>query len=165
MAHCVKCIYCQQIFDRDKEAAVAVSGRRYAHEKCVTEERKKEIQEQNDLKDLENYIKQLFNTSYVSAKIKKQIRDFRQEYHYTYSGMYKTLIWWFEIKKNPLEKANNGIGIIPFVYKDACDYYYRLYLAQTINDLDDIDKYKVQKIEIEIGSPRAQIKPIKLFNI
>lgn len=165
MAHTVKCVYCQQTFDRDKEPAVTINERRYAHEKCVTEERKKEIQEQKDIKELENYIKKLFNTSYISAKIKKQIRDFRQEYHYTYSGMYKTLVWWYEIKKNTLEKANNGIGIVPFVYKDACDYYYRLYLAQTINNLDNIDNYNPKIIEVEIESPKAFVKIPKLFNI
>jgi hypothetical protein len=165
LAHPVKCFYCQQTFDRDKEAAILVAERRYAHAKCVTEERQKDIKEQQDLKELENYVKQLFNTSYVSAKIKRQIRDYRQEYHYTYSGIYKTLVWWYEIKKNTIEKANNGIGIVPFVYQDAYEYYKRLYLAQTINELSNIDNYNPEVIEVSIGSPRATSKPVRLFEI
>ena len=32
--HKVKCKYCQEIFDRDKEPFVKVSERRYAHKLC-----------------------------------------------------------------------------------------------------------------------------------
>ena len=34
MAHAVKCVYCGEIFDRDKEICVEVSPRRYAHATC-----------------------------------------------------------------------------------------------------------------------------------
>ena len=62
--------------------------------------------------------------------------------------MLKTLIYWYEIKGNSTEKANGGIGIIPYVYKDASEYYYSIYLAQIANrdkkdrDLTDIDAAK-----------------------
>ena len=35
MSHMVKCIYCQSTFNRDKEAFVQISPRRYAHEDCA----------------------------------------------------------------------------------------------------------------------------------
>ena len=54
-------------------------------------------------------------------------KDFKKEYNYSYTGIQKTLYWWYEIKKNDLSKANDGIGIVPFIYKDACDYFYRIY--------------------------------------
>ena len=34
MSHYVKCVYCQQRFDRDKEEYVSVGGRRYGHVEC-----------------------------------------------------------------------------------------------------------------------------------
>ena len=36
MAHRVKCTICGQVFDRDKEAYINTSARRYAHYKCAT---------------------------------------------------------------------------------------------------------------------------------
>ena len=109
-----------------------------------------------------NYIKKLFKEDYLNAKIRKQIRDFRKEYQYTYSGMLKTLYWWYEIKGNSIDLAQGGIGIIPFIYDDALKYYYSIFMAQTINENKEINKPKVK--EIEIGSPRAFQNPPKLFN-
>lgn len=53
---------------------------------------------------------------------------------------------------------------MPFVYQDAHDYFYRLYLAEIANKSapDIIKKPQVQ--EIEIGSPRVYIAPPKLFD-
>lgn len=33
--HKVKCFFCKQEFDRDKEPYVMVNARRYAHKKCA----------------------------------------------------------------------------------------------------------------------------------
>lgn len=159
----VKCKYCGAQFDRNSVPFVEVGSRRYAHKKCAEEIEQSKSQEEKDYENLEKYIKEIFKTKTVSARIKKQIKDFHEEYQYTYSGIQKTLYWWFELKGGSLEKANNGIGIVPFVYQDALDYFYRLYLAQIANNIssDQIKKAKVQ--EIEIGSPRAYVKPPKLF--
>ena len=80
--------------------------------------------------------------------------------------MLKTLIWWFDIKGNSIEKANGGIGIIPYVYQQACDYYYTLFLAKTANKDKDLSKYSNHKIKtIQIESPQIKIKPHKLFHM
>ena len=159
----VKCKYCGIQFNRNAESFVEVGGRRYAHKECAEKYQQSISQEERDYMELEKYIKKLFNKNVVSARIKKQIKDFKQEYNYTYSGMQKTLYWWFELKGGSIEKANNGIGIVPFVYQDALDYFYRLYLAKIANDIspEQIKKAKVE--EIEIGSPRVYINPPKLF--
>lgn len=159
----VKCKYCGNQFDRNAEPFVEVSPRRYAHKACAEKKDQETPQEEKDYENLEKYIKQIFHTRTVSARIKKQIKDFHQEYQYTYSGIQKTLYWWFELKGGSIEKANNGIGIVPFVYQDALDYFYRLYLAKIANDIspEQIKKAKVE--EIEIGSPRVYINPPKLF--
>ena len=163
MAHNVICVYCKEKFDRDKEPSVQVSPRRYAHPECAKDKYVEKTQEEKDYEELENYIKKLFNEDYVNARIKKQIKEMRAEYNYTYSGMLKTLIWWYEIKGNTLERANVGIGIIPFIYKDACDYYYALYLANIVNE--EYVNYKTPKKEIHINSPRVEQKERKFFKL
>ena len=42
----------------------------------------------------------LFKTDYIDAKIRKQIKQYREEYNYTYSGIRKALVYFFEIKGN-----------------------------------------------------------------
>jgi hypothetical protein len=152
-------------FDRNSEPYVYIEkSRRYAHQKCYEENQETYSQEELDYKELEDYIKKLFNKNVVPARVKKQIKDYKEEYGYTSSGILKTLYWWYELKNNSTEKANEGIGIVPFIYDDAKDYYYRLYLAQIANNLinENIPKPVVQ--EIEIGSPRVRTDPIKLFD-
>lgn len=158
--HLVKCKICHQQFDANAEPFV-YEGRRYSHKKCVDNL----PQEKKDYEMLLNYIKELFNTSIISVKIKKQIEDFKTEYNYTYSGIFKTLYWWFEIQQQPIDKAHNGIGIVPYVYQDAYNYYYRLYMAQMANDISDIERLsKRQTEEIIIGSPRVRVNFPKLLD-
>ena len=164
--HYVTCVYCGERFDRDKIPTTQVSARRYAHKGCADKYGQEKSQEEQDLEKLENYIMQLFDEPYVNAKIRKQLRDYRKEYNYTYSGMLKTLIYWYEVKGNSLEKANGGIGIIPYIYNMACQYYYNLYLIKLSNKGKDIAHYKPKEKVIEIFPPKIRpIKRIKLFNL
>ena len=164
MSHYVKCLYCEQKFDRDKTEAIAI-GRRYAHLTCHNNSMNQKTQEEIDKYNLEEYIRKLFNTKTINTKIKKQLKDFIDEYNYSYSGILKTLIYWYDIKNNNIEKANGGIGIVPYIYDQAKEYYYRLYLAQYANELEDIKEYKITIKEVEIASPRTYTEPPKLFKL
>ena len=164
MAHYVTCKFCKERFDRDKEPTVKISERRYAHKACAEKQEALKTQDEKDLEELENYIKELLKINTISAKIRKQIHTFHKDYNYSYSGMKKTLHWFFEIKGNPIEKANGGIGIVPYVYDEACQYYYALYLAQLVNQEKNIEEYKPTERIISIFSPRTYIKKRKLFN-
>lgn len=159
----LKCKYCNEEFDANKEPFVNVGGRRYAHEACAEKYKQSFTQEELDYQELETYLKVLFKKP-VTVRIKKQIKDYREEYGYTYSGILKTLKWWFDINNNSIEKANNGIGIVPYVYEQAYDYYYRLYMAQKVNDWETLSNYEQKIKEIEIESPRVYVQPPRLFN-
>ena len=168
MAHMVKCTVCGKSFDRDKIQAVKSGARRYAHYTCLPEGELVPLPNavvDQDLVDLENYIKNLLGDDYNPARVKKQIKDYKNEYNYSYSGMLKALIWFYEVKGNSIEKANGGIGILPFVYQDAYNYYYSLYLAQLVNEEKDVNQYKTKVREIVIKSPSVAEKPIRLFDL
>lgn len=168
MAHMVKCTVCGESFDRDKVQAVRSGARRYAHYTCLPEGELVPLPNavvDQDLVDLENYIKNLLGDDYNPARVKKQIKDYKTEYNYSYSGMLKALVWFYEIKGNSIEKANGGIGILPFVYQDAYNYYYSLYLAQLVNEEKDVNQYKTKVREIVIKSPSVAEKPIRLFDL
>lgn len=163
MAHYVNCIYCGIRFNRDKEPTSQISARRYAHKECTKNHEENKGQEEKDIEALEKYIMNLFHESYINARIRKQLKDFKEQYDFSYSGMLKTLIYWYEVKGNSTEKANGGIGIIPYVYKDAEKYYFNLYLIKLANADKDVKKYKPKERIIEIPPPVSQRKKVKLL--
>lgn len=156
MAHKVKCCYCGSDFDRDYEPYIQVSARRYAHSKCVPQNKNydEQVKEYNEL---EQYIRKLFGDSYIDVKVKKEIMDYKRNYNYTYSGMKKSLEWFYEIKKNPIEKANGGIAIIPWIYNDALKYYYDIFIANELNKGKTfLDAYGFS--EVTISTPKKRVK-------
>ena len=163
MAHIVTCIYCKKKFDRDKYPFVQVSNRRYAHTECSMSDDQKKAKEELDKEALNNYIMKLFNTSYVDARVQKQIKQYVDEYNFTYSGIQKALTYFFEIKGNSLEKANGGIGIVPYVYKNAYNYYYALWQAQQKNEDKVVTDYVPNVKEIVIPRPQRKLKKRQLF--
>ena len=70
----------------------------------------------------------------MDGRITLQINRYLQEHpEYTYSGIKRTLEYFYKIKKNPIEKANGGIGIVPWVYEEAKRYYYNQWLLSQKN--------------------------------
>ena len=160
MAHKVICYYCKKQFDRDKEPTKQISARRYAHMKCWEEHEANMTQEERDMKTFYEYTQKLFGEDYNYILTKKLAERYVKENHYTYTGMLKTLKWYYEKEGNSIEKSNGSIGIIPYVYKQALNYYYSLYLAQQINKEKDISNFIISKErEISIQSPRVYVRP------
>lgn len=162
MSHVVKCLYCEKKFDRDKQPFIQI-GRRYAHYECSLSADEKKTQEEKDKQELEEYIIKLLKIDYIDARIRKQINKYIEEYHYTYSGIHKALVYFFEIKGNDVAKAKGGIGIVPYTYKQAYDYYYALWQAQQQNRDKVIVDYKPKIKEIVIPRPQRKVKKRDLF--
>jgi hypothetical protein len=163
MAHIVTCIYCKKKFDRDKFPFIQVSQRRYAHQECsLTEDQKKNKEEQDKI-DLENYIMKLLKVDYIDVRVRKQIKQYREEYNYTYSGIHKALVYFYEVKGNPTEKANGGIGIVPYVYQNAYNYYLAIWQAQQRNQDKVLHDYTPKVKEIVIPRPQRKVKKRELF--
>lgn len=164
MAHIVTCVYCRQKFDRDKVPYVEVRKRRYAHKECSEHASAQVIQAEADKVDLENYIIKLLKVEYITPKIRKQLENYVEQYNYSYSGMKKALIYFYEIKGNSIEKANGGIGIIPYVYQDAYNYYYSLWEAKQVNQNKELKLFVPQEEVVVIPPPERNVKRRKLFS-
>ena len=74
----------------------------------------------------------------------------------------KALDYFFRVKNNPVDKSK-GIGIIPYIYKQAYDYYYALWLANEHNKKIDLNAYVPKDIEITIVSPQRKIEHRPFF--
>lgn len=161
--HIVKCPICGKSFDRDI-VPCHQDGRRYLHIECWARQEASKTQDDKDKEALEEYIKELFKLGTIPQKIQKQIESFHKEYHYTYTGIKKSLVYHFEVKKGDIKQANGGIGIVPYVYEQARIYYYQIWQAQQKNTEKVIDDYIPKVINIKIKNPQKQPKKRKLFS-
>ena len=157
----VKCFYCGLSFDRNSESFTKPRANRYAHAACDQQANANKTQEERDYEQLVEYIKHLFGNP--NPRVWKQLKEFKDVYGYTYSGMYKTLVWWFELKHGDIDKANGGIGIIPYIYEQASQYYYALYLAQIANQDKDVEHLQVHVREFFIEPPQIEKQAPRLF--
>lgn len=164
MAHMVTCVYCNTRFDRDKEPFVQVAARRYAHSQCVPDFQKNISKQEEDYNNLINYIKTLYKTPAVLPTVIKQIKEFKQQYGYTYTGMQKSLYWYYELKNNSVTKANGQIGIIPYIYNQANEYFYRLYLAE-IASQHRVDKIPPKEYTIKSPERAQEYKSKRIFDL
>lgn len=157
--HKVTCIYCKQVFDRDKEEFIKVGTRRYAHKVCPNSVNI--LQEELEKIALQNYIKKLFNIPSLDYKIGMQIKRLHEEEHYSYKSIQLALEYFYDVKHNSIEGANGGIGIVPWVINEARDYYHDLFLAQERNKNMKIQSQEI--INFSIPTPVRKEKKRKLF--
>lgn len=155
------CKYCKKVINKNDKNCIQISNTQYAHTACLEAEQKRE---KTDVELLDEYIMKLFGYEYVPPRAKKQINDYISQYNFTYSGMLKALTYFYEIKGGSVEDAHEGVGILPYIYNEARDYYYGLWAAQQKNLYKDIKQFKPEVIEVHISRPERNIIKRKLFS-
>ena len=63
-----------------------------------------------------------------------------------------------------VDESNGGIGIVPYVYQQAYNYYYNLFITQSLNKDKDIKGIVGKTKEITIPPPKVKEKK-RFFNI
>lgn len=157
----VKCIFCEQMFDREKEECIKI-GRRYAHINCAAKQDPALLQEKRDRETFYEMVKSIYGNDYNFIMIDKQATDYIKQYGYTWSGMTGCLHWFYNINHGDIEEGHGGIGIIPFIYDDVKKYYQDIYKAQEKNR-----KVKTMRepIYFNIQSPRFLERCPHLLNL
>ena len=161
MAHVVKCLYCGESFDRDKEPCEKI-GRRYAHIKCIQTQDDAILQEEKDKNQFYEVVKEIYGKDYNFMMINKQATSYIKEFGYTWSGMTKCLNWFYKINHGSLEEGHGGVGIIPYIYNDVYKYYYDIYQSQEKNKGKEM---RAQVINFNIQSPRVWHRPPHLLDL
>ena len=156
----VKCLFCEERFDREKEPCVKI-GRRYAHKKCAEQEDPKLVNDEQEKEQFYQIVKSIFGPHYNFVLINKQAKEYIKQYHYTWSGMAACLHWFYNINHNNPDDGNGGIGIIPYIYEQVKEYYKQIYEAQKRNKTTSI---KREVLNFNIQSPRANWKPPQLID-
>lgn len=183
-----KCPYCGESFDRNagvegidwiKNTVQGLGLRNYFHLKChklavdtpkdqwpTYQEKLNEARFWADL--CYDYMTRDLKTIPNYTKIVSQLNNFNKSKKMQYEGMYKTLIYCYEIKHLNVDKAEGGIGIVAFEYENARQYFSRQ-LNLKNNLLDAINKQINERREIVINKKQPnrnrKIKKIDLAEI
>ena len=113
---------------------------------CLTEEESKQK------RSLISYIEELFGEK-ANAKIYTQIKNLMRDYPYfTYVGLEQSIRFFYKIKENPI--ANQGLGIVPYVYDQAQEYFKNLGEVQSHNaSISNVNELYAHK-KVRIAPPK-----------
>lgn len=180
MARLKTCPYCGESIPKDSPN-IPYKGRTY-HKKCF-DKYTKEIKQKKDKElskktkkgrkakpkvELKNglsedeyaekkkyfdYLRQLTDND-LSAKVYALTEDYIKKYNFTYTKMYKTLYYLKEIKQKDL--TGDIVGIIPYYYSEAENYYNEIDKIGEENKKIDLSKmYQTETVIIHPNKGRT----------
>ncbi len=145
----VKCLICGELIDRNSEECIKATSTRYAHRSCVANN--PEMLEKTEFFD---YVSQLFGKQYDHRKTVKLAEKYIKDYpDWTWSGMKKAIWYFYEKKHGNKKEACGSIGILPYIYQSALNYYYELYMAELAANSLTEEQLKTETREITISEP------------
>lgn len=113
MSRKYKCQVCKTEFEKDE--LLVFDGKNYCST-CYEIEKSR--------KELYDYICYIFNLKAPGPRNYNMIKSFKEHHpEYTYKGIQQALYYFFEVEHNSVSKANESIGIVPYVYERAQDYF------------------------------------------
>lgn len=117
-----KCKSCGEAIDKSLNDFTK-NYKGYYHNSCY-----EEIQIENQFRtELNEYISEIYRVEFPTGWMLKQIKEYKEKRNYKYKGMELTLRFMYEVEKlNRLEASQAGLGMIPYYYEKAKDYYTKL---------------------------------------
>ena len=97
------------------------------------------------------------HSSYNFFQIKAQATKMVREKGFTMKGIYFTLYYHYIIKKQPYD-PKYGIGIVPYVYDEATNYWYLMQKKQ-LDILEQIQKQEEAKVIMVRPQKRKKRQP------
>lgn len=178
--HIVKCRCCKQSFDAQPETENSLWMMRsrgwYYHLQCYNDwvKKKNDVHTQADeemwLDAVWQYLKH--NLRIITGekdseylKIKNQW-DSQLKKGYTPKGIYFTILYFYEIQKGDPSKSRGGIGIVPYIYGEATQYWIdreqkeRGIVARIEQQIKDSQNQEVIRLKVT-----GQLKKKKTFNL
>ena len=157
----VKCPYCEETFSREDHPDCVHVGRRYYHKECYDEQMEAiEYREK-----IHEYCKNKYGTKYSKRRIEEQIKELLDDGR-TLTGIYRTLVYWYDVKDGEVEKAHGSIRIVGYVYDEATRYYENKWRLEQ-------QQAQLLKGSLDLGTDTFYISPtpikrpkrVKLFDI
>ena len=146
----VKCLYCGKYFYREDVDFVQI-GRRYAHKQCADNY----VDYNNKIHQL---MKNLLGIEYSYSRIANQIKRIKEQEQTNDEEIYKTLDYWYNTLHNSTEKANGGIGIVPFILGQYRRWAIEQKNIANINKGKHIKQY-IQETKVVTGKAQPITRP------
>lgn len=133
MAHYVQCRLCKQRFDTEIIEAVIVGQKSYYHKTCY-EDWVKSRNSPNAKGDEEFWKETTIDYLYRDIQMSIDFMKFNSQWasftkpgkKMTPKGIYFAVRYHFSVQHGNKENALGGIGIVPFIYSEAAQYWYDL---------------------------------------
>lgn len=127
------CYYCHNTIDIDTEKFYKPVINRYAHEKCYKENYNDDTEY---IDKIYSFLKEDLLINYNFLQCEKQRACYVKDLGYTNKGILDALKYFYLVKKMTPEKSGNRIGIVPYIYNEAKEYY------------ENIEKKKEQLVQV-----------------
>lgn len=124
----VKCRVCGQSINRNIEREgvdwIMPSRNWFYHKSCYESwKSQKDTTDDNFWIDMiYDYLARDLKISYNYWMCEKQREQFVKK-KMTNKGIYFALKWFIEVKKGTMDKSHGGIGIVPYIYEESCNYW------------------------------------------
>ena len=118
-----ECRVCKRQINKKEDDWIMPSKNYYYHKKCYENWKKVEPASDEEYKDLiYDFIKRDLKKDYDFWVCEAQREKFLKQ-KMTNKGILFALKYFYEVKHGDWEKGHGGIGIVPFIYNDACAYW------------------------------------------
>lgn len=122
------CRVCKKEIDKvnGKEGIdwVMPSRNYYYHVSCYEDWKKSTPTKDEEWVDfIYDFISRDLKVSYDFWKCEAQRKKFLKEYQMTNKGIFFCLKYFYDVKKGDWNKGHGGMGIIPYVYSESCEYW------------------------------------------
>lgn len=137
MGRIVKCAYCGGSMEQNE--ALRFKNKNYHKQCCQLAKERERVCE---------YICYIYNLKAPGPRNYALLRKYIDENGFTYKGIFYSLKYFYEVKNGNKEKAQESIGIVPYIYDEAQKYYKELEERQTkikqvVSQVDTIEKLGV----------------------
>ena len=148
-----KCFYCGGQVDIANEPFGKPRVNRYAHKECMDQNYDPDEQY---VDKIYSYLKEEVGISYDYVQCDKQRLSYISKYGFTNEGILNALKYFYGVQKGTPEKSGNRIGIVPFVYQEAQQYFKDLEMRQKQIKKAGEKQIKVVEKIIEISTPEIE---------
>lgn len=173
--HIVMCRVCKKTFDTESlepSQWIMPSKNFYYHTQCY--EDWKNTASTNKSDDdwrllIYDFLSRDLKVAYDYHMCESQRQKFVKDNKCTNKGIYFTLKYFYEIKHNSWDKSNGGIGIVPYVYKEATQFWTDLEwkkrgfmkaIEQQIRERSGREVKKVKREDIEKSKVKYNLDDI-----
>lgn len=143
----VTCGGCGLKIDRSIDVGAEYIKSKWYHSYCASIKKEKML--------LDEYICKIFELKATGPTNNSLIKKYKEQYGYNYDGMLKALKYFYEVQKHSPNKSEERVGIIPYVYDEAQEYFKAR--EQKINRIGEHGlEHKAKEITVKIYTTKVE---------